>query len=489
MRFVAVLFFTAAGLSAAMQFVPTDKIQPPVPTREFRGAWIATVNNIDWPSKPGLSTADQKKELHELINHAATLKLNCVIFQVRPACDALYLSAHEPWSEYLTGKMGKAPKPFYDPLTFALDEAHKRGLELHAWFNPYRARYKGAKGDASTNHVSRTKQAIVKSYNGFRWLDPAEPEARAQSFKVILDVLRRYDVDGIHIDDYFYPYPDAKQTAFPDDTSWKRYRGKLSRKDWRRMHINNFIRDLHTEIHKVKPWVKFGVSPFGIWRPGHPKQIKGLDAYDTLYADARLWLREGWLDYCAPQLYWQTSAKAQSYPVLMQWWHEQNPKRRHLWPGNNTARINPWPAKEIISQINLTRQHPGVTGNIHWNLSALHDNRKEIATELQSGAYAQHALPPASPWLDNRPPNAPVIATQWDASKRQINVSWRETQKDNIRRWIFQMRVNGKWHASIVRSTQRIISIRVAKTFPDAIAITAIDAGGNTSKPAVLAPR
>ncbi len=185
MRFGAVLFFTAAGLSAAVQFAPTDKIQPPVPTREFRGAWIATVNNIDWPSKPGLSTADQKKELRELINHAAALKLNCVIFQVRPACDALYLSTHEPWSEYLNGKMGKAPKPFYDPLTFALDEAHKSGLELHAWFNPYRARYKGAKGAASTNHVSRTKQTIVKSYNGFRWLDPAEPEARAQSLRVI----------------------------------------------------------------------------------------------------------------------------------------------------------------------------------------------------------------------------------------------------------------------------------------------------------------
>ena len=255
------------------------------------------------------------------------------------------------------------------------------------------------------------------------------------------------------------------------------------------MHINNFIRDLHTEIHKVKPWVKFGVSPFGIWRPGYPKQIKGLDAYDALYADARLWLREGWLDYCAPQLYWPISAKAQSYPALMQWWHEQNPKRRHLWPGNNTARIDPWPAKEIISQIDLTRRHPGATGNIHWNLSALHDNRKEIATKLQSGAYAQHALPPASPWLDSRPPKAPVVGIHWDAAKRQINVTWREIQKDNIRRWIFQMRVNGKWHVRIVQSTQRIISIRVAKNFPDAIAVTAIDAGGNTSMPAVLTKR
>ena len=486
-RLGGILLFTALNLVAAdVVFRPVAGVKVPALAREFRGAWIATVNNIDWPSKPGLSTADQKKELRDLISRAAALKLNCVIFQVRPACDALYLSAHEPWSEYLTGKMGQAPKPLYDPLTFALNEAHRRGLELHAWFNPYRARYKGAQGGPATNHVSQTQPAIVKSYAGFRWLDPAEPAARAQSLRVILDVLRRYDVDGIHIDDYFYPYPDSKQTAFPDDASWKRYRGKLSRKDWRRMHINNFIRDLHSEIHKIKPWVKFGVSPFGIWRPGHPKQIKGLDAYDVLYADARLWLREGWLDYCAPQLYWQIAPKAQSYPVLMQWWHEQNPKHRHLWPGNNTARVKPWPAKEIISQIDLTRRHKGVTGNIHWNLSALTDNRGGIATLLQRGAYSKLALPPASPWLDAQPPLPPVANAQWDASKKFINVSWRATRKDTLRWWIFQMRVHGQWHARILQGSQRIATIRVGKDFPDAIAITAIDAGGNPSAPAVL---
>jgi len=486
-RFGGILLFTALSLVAMdIVYQPVAGVKVPAMAREFRGAWIATVNNIDWPSKPGLSTTDQKKELRDLISRAATLKLNCVIFQVRPACDALYLSAHEPWSEYLTGKMGQAPEPFYDPLTFALNEAHRRGLELHAWFNPYRARYKGAQGDASSNHVSRTLPDNVKSYDGFEWLDPAEPTARAQSLRVILDVLRRYDVDGIHIDDYFYPYPDSKQTEFPDNASWKRYRGKLSRNDWRRMHINNFIRDLHGEIHKIKPWVKFGVSPFGIWRPGYPKQIKGLDAYDALYADARLWLREGWLDYCAPQLYWQIAPKAQSYPVLMQWWHEQNPKRRHLWPGNNSARIDPWPAKEIISQIDLTRRHPGATGNIHWNLSALFDNRKDIATKLQKGAYAHLALPPSSPWLDKNPPKNPAVNAKWNGAKQLIQVTWRETEKDTLRRWLFQMRVNGKWHARIVQSSQRFMSIRATKTFPDAIAISAIDGGGNTSTPTVL---
>ena len=204
-----------------------------------------------------------------------------------------------------------------------------------------------AKGPAANRHISRTHPQLVRSYDGYQWLDPAEPAAAAHSLKVILDVTRRYDVDGIHIDDYFYPYPAANRAPFPDEASWKTFQGDMDRKDWRRMHINNFIKRLHTEIHKIKPHVKFGISPFGIWRPGYPKQIKGLDAYGTLYADARLWLREGWLDYCAPQLYWRSIPRS-SYPVLLQWWHEQNPKRRHLWPGNNSAKVEPWPATEIL---------------------------------------------------------------------------------------------------------------------------------------------
>ena len=192
---------------------------------------------------------------------------------------------------------------YVHPGTALDNEAHKRGLELHAWFNPFRARYKSRVGAASSTHISRKQPRLVKSYGGYQWLDPAEPAAQAHSLAVILDVAQRYAVDGVHLDDYFYPYPDSKRTSFPDETSWKRSKAKISRKDWRRMHINHFIKRLHTEIHKVKPHVKFGISPFGIWRPGYPKQIRGLDAYDELYADARLWLREGWLDYCAPQLY------------------------------------------------------------------------------------------------------------------------------------------------------------------------------------------
>ena len=288
--------FGLINLEAEVTYGTIKNPNAPSLPREFRGAWIATVNNIDWPSKPGLPITKQKKELTELINAAARLNLNCLIFQVRPACDALYPSKLEPWSEYLTGKMGKAPSPAWDPLAYAINESHRRGLELHAWFNPYRARYKGAKGTPDPNHISRTQPTLVKTYDGYQWLDPAEPAAANHSLSVIMDVVNRYDVDGIHIDDYFYPYPDSERTSFPDEISWKKSNSKLSRKDWRRMHINSFIKRIHNEIHKVKPYVKFGISPFGIWRPGYPEQIKGLDAYDELYADARLWLRKGWMD-------------------------------------------------------------------------------------------------------------------------------------------------------------------------------------------------
>ncbi len=490
LRFGGIFLLTALTLSAAsILFRPVAGVKVAPLQREFRGAWIATVNNIDWPSHPNLTTSQQQKELRTLIGRAAALRLNCVIFQVRPACDALYVSQIEPWSEYLTGKMGRAPKPAWDPLAFAISEAHRQGMELHAWFNPYRARYKGAKSAVATNHISRTQPALVKAYNGFQWLDPAEAGARAHSLRVILDVVRRYDVDGIHIDDYFYPYPDAKRTAFPDDASWKKYRGNMARNDWRRMHINNFIRQINTEVHRVKPWVKFGVSPFGIWRPGHPKQIKGLDAYDELYADARLWLREGWLDYCAPQLYWQIADTEQAFPVLMQWWHEQNPKHRHLWPGINTAKVKTWKAKEFISQINLTRRHPGVTGNIHWNISALAKNDGDLGAMLQRGIYSQPALPPASPWLDNRPPKAPSVGSKWDAARRQIILTWRAAPDEPIRRWLFQIRVKGQWHSQVLPASQLAGVVRAGTGLPEYIALTAIDRGGNASPPTVLKQR
>jgi len=342
---------------------PAPASAPPPVARELRGVWVATVANIDWPSRPGLPADSQRAELTALLDRAAALRLNAVVFQVRPAADALYPSELEPWSEFLTGEQGKAPEPLWDPLAFAVDGAHRRGMELHAWFNPYRARHPAAKGTEAPTHISRTHPGLVKSYGRYLWMDPGEPEVQERSLRVMLDVVRRYDVDGIHIDDYFYPYPErdsaGRTVDFPDEPSWQRYRasgGRLARDDWRRRNVDDFIQRLHREIHREKPWVKFGISPFGIWRPGHPPQIQtGFDQYAMLYADARRWLREGWMDYFTPQLYWPVAQTPQSYPVLLDWWVKENVRGRHLWPGNFTSRTwegnpTPWGAREILGQ-------------------------------------------------------------------------------------------------------------------------------------------
>ncbi|MBW3623684.1 MAG: family 10 glycosylhydrolase, partial [Armatimonadetes bacterium] len=376
------LLLVCAALPAAVA-EETAKLQPPAPQREFRGVWVASVANIDWPSKRGLTPAQQKEELIRLMDRARDLRLNALVFQVRPAADALYASLLEPWSEYLTGQMGKAPEPFYDPLAFAVEEAHRRGLELHAWFNPYRARHASATSPISADHISRTRPHLVKSYGKSLWLDPGEPAVQEHSLRVILDVVRRYDIDGAHIDDYFYPYKERDANGqiieFPDEPSWQAYRqsgGELSRESWRRENVNGFVRRLYEGIKAEKPWVKFGVSPFGIWRPGFPEQIRGFDAYEQLYADSRLWLEKGWLDYFTPQLYWKIETTGQSYPVLLNWWAEQNPQGRHLWPGNYTGRVggaapNDWPPEEIVYQVKATRGHAGATWNVQFSAKPL----------------------------------------------------------------------------------------------------------------------
>ena len=323
--------------------------------------------NKDWPSKPGLSVAEQKAELIALLDRAVQLKLNAIVFQVRPSSDAVYASAIEPWSEYLTGTMGRAPQPFYDPLAFAIEEAHRRGLELHAWFNPFRALHPQTKSPVAPNHISRTHPELVRRYGDQFWLDPGDPAVRAHVLRVVMDVVQRYDVDGVQFDDYFYPYPEkdaaGRELEFPDDATWQKFglaSGFSNRDDWRRANVNQFIHSVYQSIKAVKPWVKFGISPFGIWRPMNPPQIRGLDAYAKLYADSRLWLANGWLDYFAPQLYWAVEPKEQSFPALLNWWVRQNPKGRHLWPGLNAANVGEkWRPEEIDRQIKVMRSPAG----------------------------------------------------------------------------------------------------------------------------------
>jgi uncharacterized lipoprotein YddW (UPF0748 family) len=481
------LFF-ALACSCVLQaenYIPSRATPPPV-AREMRAVWVATVANIDWPSTNTLSTAQQKAELINILNRASELKLNTIIFQVRPACDALYASSLEPWSEYLTGAMGKPPSPFYDPLAFAIEEAHKRGLELHAWFNPYRARQAAAKSPVASGHISKTHPEFVRLYGKSLWLDPGDKAAQAYSLSVVIDVLKRYDVDGIHFDDYFYPYKEPNASGgeldFPDDSSWRRFGagGNLSREDWRRENVNGFVRRVYESIKATKPWVKFGISPFGIWRPGNPPQIQGLDPYATIYADSRQWLARGWLDYLSPQLYWAINAPAQSFPVLLKWWSAQNAKGRIIAPGMDDTKVgHDWSSSEIVNQVRITRTTAGVSGHVHWNMKALM-REHSLDEALQRDLYQRPALPPAVPGIDPESPERPTLT----ATRVPRRITWKPAPKDEIRLWVLQTRHGGEWTSQIFAAKERTFPL--AKARPDVIALTAIDKYGNASPPASL---
>lgn len=507
---IALLAGAITSSSRAADYILAN-LTPPPPQREFRAAWIATVGNIDWPSRKDLSTAEQKAELVSILDRAAKIGLNAVIFQVRPACDALYASQLEPWSEYLTGTMGKPPEPFYDPLAFAIAEAHQRGLELHAWFNPYRARHSNARSPIAATHMSKTRPQLVRRYGSYLWLDPGEREVQEHSLNVVLDVVKRYDVDGVHFDDYFYPYKESangRELDFPDEASWKKSGagGKLERNDWRRENVNGFIQKVYKSVKATKPWVKFGVSPFGIWRPGQPAQIKGFDAYNQLYADARHWLVNGWVDYFTPQLYWAIEPKEQSFPVLLSWWNEQNPKRRHIWPGMDTTKVRDqntareassvsartnasrprpnWKPEEIVAQIRLTEKQPVSSGHVHWNAKSLLRSG-ELQAALARGPYAEPALVPASPWLDAIAPTKPKLSTA--AGATSVKLSWENGGAETISAWLLQFKRGGNWSTRILPASHR--SQIFDGELPEAIALSAVDRSGNTSSPASVSLR
>lgn len=409
--------------SAAAAALP----QLPALPREMRAAWVATVDNIDWPTKRGDSTAEAKREMLAILDKAQALHLNTIVFQVRPSADALYESSLEPWSEYLTGRQGKAPSPMWDPLAFTVHEAHLRGIQVHAWFNPYRAMSNAQKGPNSDEHISKTHPEGVVKYGDQLWMDPGDPYIRKRTEQVILDVTERYNIDGVHMDDYFYPYPvhgkDGKDVPFPDDRSYDAYLkrgGKLDRGDWRRDNVNRMVEDVYHEIKAKKPWVLFGISPFGIYRPGVPKGISaGVDEYAQLYADPLKWAKEGWIDYLTPQLYWPISQKAQAFPTLLKWWGTLMPGR-HYWPGLYTDRVKAnggLAVSEILNQMKLIRgtQPPmqtvfngnkpktgaetGATGEMHFSFTVLAQNRQNIDQALLAGPYRLEAATPPSPWL------------------------------------------------------------------------------------------
>ncbi|HEX8392737.1 MAG TPA: family 10 glycosylhydrolase [Longimicrobium sp.] len=473
---------------------------PPLP-REFRGVWVATVANIDWPSAPGLPVEQQRAELLALLDRSAAMNMNAIILQVRTAGDALYPSRLEPWSEYLTGQAGRPPQPAWDPLAFAVEESHRRGMELHAWFNPYRARHPSAKTPLPPGHIGRDRPELVRRYGTHLWMDPGEPAVRAHSLAVVMDVVRRYDVDGVHIDDYFYPYPEndaaGRPIDFPDEPSWRRYQasgGQLARNDWRRENVNGFVREMYRQVKAAKPWVKVGISPFGVYRPNHPVGIapRGFDQYEKLYADALLWYRQGWMDYFTPQLYWPISRPDLSYPVLLRWWAEQNVTRRHLWPGNFTSRTFegapvPWRADEITNQIWATRGQAGATGNVHFSAKAFRPtlNRDSLFEKLLAGPYREPALVPASPWLGTETLPAPALTLRQSSPENvtTVEIAPRGTEP---RWWAVQARRGTEWSTRVISGAARsyTFSTPADSVPPEAVVVSPIDRVGNQGQPA-----
>ncbi|MDZ8186190.1 MAG: family 10 glycosylhydrolase [Nostoc sp. ChiSLP02] len=453
-------------------------------TREFRGVWVSCVWNGDWPSKAGLSVEQQKAELVEITNKLQALNFNALIFQVRPEGDALYESQIEPWSAWLTGTQGKAPEPFYDPLAFAIAECHKRNIELHAWFNPYRASTSTNPAKTVRPHIAVTNPESVYLWGSQRWMDPGLKVVQDRAYNVIIDVLKRYDIDGVHLDDYFYPYP-IENESFPDSKTYAAYKaagGTLSLSDWRRDNVNKMVLRLSEGIKATKPQVKFGISPFGIYRPGQPPGITGLDAYNQLYADSKKWLEQGWIDYIAPQLYWRTDQAPQSYSALLKWWTDINIKQRHVYAGNNLTEPSnkSRESEEIEKQVKISRSQASrlSLGNIFFNLDILRQNSQGIADGLET-LYNRPALPPPMSWRDTTPPPPP---TGLQVNNRKL--TWQPGDDQPIRSWTLYRQTGDTWTIQrILPAGVTFFTVSQAGTY----AVCAVDRLANESLGAAIA--
>ena len=382
------------------------------------------------------------------------------------------------------GTQGNSPSPFWDPLSYLLQKAHDLGIEVHAWFNPYRARAgSSSRSGLASNHMANRFPQYTYSYGHNLWMDPGAKVVQDYIISVFTDVLKRYDVDGIHIDDYFYPYPVQGQ-SFPDSHTYSSYKsngGTLSLPDWRRNNINDFVQRLNKEIHAIKPYIKFGISPFGIWKPGHPSGIHGSSSYDSLYADSRKWLSLGWLDYMAPQLYWEIDPPAQSYPALLDWWLQQNSKHRHVYAGNDVAKIvsNKWPVQEISNQVKISRdRHTSLSlGNIQFSMKYFLSNTHGISDTF-SALYTNIALTPEMPWLNVSRPESPknVLA-------HSNTISWSADNTGNVHYWAIYEQFADAWNLNTVikADVTSVSNMRVGF-----YAVTSINRAGFESMPVLV---
>ncbi len=412
------LFFFVANfcvLSTANCQLPTVS-----PKYEFRGVWVATVNNIDWPSKKGLPVDEQKAEFIRLLNFQQRLGMNAVIVQIRPASDAFYPSQYEPWSEYLNGSQGLAPNPYYDPLQFMIDETHKRGMEFHAWLNPYRAVFNIHTSSVSPTHITRMHPEWFINYGAVKYFNPGLPEVREYVLKIVKDILSRYNIDGLHMDDYFYPYRITGK-EFQDNAAYQKYGIGLGKEVWRRSNCDSIIKQIHDAVIEIKPLIPFGISPFGVWR-NQSRDERGSNTragqtnYDDLYADILLWLQKGWIDYVAPQLYWEIGNKLCDYETLLNWWAGHS-YGKNIYIGHGIYRTgeNPTPAwrnpNELPDEIKMLRENENVQGSIFFSAGNFNYNPNGWNDSLQNNYYKYPALIPPMAWIDTISPQKPSITS------------------------------------------------------------------------------
>jgi uncharacterized lipoprotein YddW (UPF0748 family) len=393
------------------------------PKYEFRGVWIATVNNIDWPMTPTADPARQKADFIRLLDMHQRNGMNAIVMQIRPAADAFYPSPYEPWSEWLTGVQGRAPSPYYDPLQFMIEETHKRGMEFHAWLNPYRAVHNIGSSSIAANHITRIHPEWFLTYGDKKYFDPGNKEAQKFVITVVRDIVKRYDIDGIHMDDYFYPYRIPGK-EFPDEQSYRKSGTILSKDNWRRSNTDSIIKALSIAIKEEKKLCRFGISPFSVWRNSDKDPERGSDSrggqsnYDDLYADILLWLKQGWIDYVAPQLYFNIGHSKVDYAKMLDWW-SRNSYGRHVYIGHGVYKAgtkepgwnNP---NELPNQIKLLRRYPNVQGSIYYSSRSLEKNPNGWNDSLRNNYYKYPALIPPMRWIDNEKPWPPIVERKID---------------------------------------------------------------------------
>ena len=396
------------------------------PKREFRGAWVATVANIDWPSSKSSSSADQIKELKDTFDKLKEAGINAVLFQVRTECDALFSSSFEPWSYWLTSEQGKAPDPFFDPLQLAIDEAHKRGMELHAWFNPYRATKNTDDYKVSDFHVSRIHPEWILTFGNYKMLDPGIPEVKDYITSIIEEVISNYDVDGIHFDDYFYPY--SPKISNEDSITYLKYGSDfLNIDDWRRDNINSMVAKVHERINQIKPHIKFGISPFGIVENKYAG-TNGFNSYSILYCDPLTWIKAKTVDYVTPQIYWEIGHKLADYALLLPWWSSVV-EERHLYIGHFssrfTAKAYEGKKSEIGDQFRMNRDYSNAGGSVFFSAKSIINNYSGFADTLKNNFYKYPALIPLMNWKDNIAPNAPKSFSV-EKKERYYHLKWEQ---------------------------------------------------------------